>query len=115
MISNQFEAIICWLDSEHPLQTGTEYFLRINAMETVCAITGVVYKTDVRTFGKHYDDAPLEVNGFAKVVIETRDKIAYDPYTILPENGRGIIMDKETNYTSGAFVIPQTPEEASHN
>jgi sulfate adenylyltransferase subunit 1 (EFTu-like GTPase family) len=105
VVTDHFEAYICWLDAEHALQTGKQYLLRINAMETVCTITEVVYKTDVSTFGEYHDPAPVEVNEFAKVKIETRDRIVYDPFAALPEAGRGIIIDAVTNYTSGAFVI----------
>ena len=103
--NNRFEGTICWLDTELPLQIGKEYILRIGATETICTITEVVYKIDISNFVKYSDEQMLEVNQFATVRIETRDKITYDPYIVLPENGRGLIIDIKTNYTSGAFVI----------
>ena len=102
---NLFETAICWLDTEQPLQIGKEYILRIGTRETICTITEVIYKIDINNFEKYNDEHTLEVNQFATVKIETRTKISYDPYTVLPENGRGIIIDTKTNYTSGAFVI----------
>lgn len=97
------EAMICWLDTSKPLQTDKKYLLRINAMETSCKITEVAYKVDVNTYA-HVPGESVFVNEFAKVKIETEDTIAYDSFNVLPENGRGIIIDAETNYTAGAFV-----------
>ena len=105
LCSNKFEASICWLNMEKQLQTGKEYFLRINSEETTCKIMEVVHKIDVSTLKNYNDDKMVEVNQFAKVRIETKDMIVYDPYSVLRENGRGIIIDPQTNYTSGAFVI----------
>ncbi len=100
-----FEATVCWLNIDEPLKIGKEYFLRINSKETVCSISEILFKTDINSFEKYNDENALDVNQFARVKIETKDLIPYDEFSELPENGRGIIIDTETNYTSGAFVI----------
>lgn len=103
--NNRFEATICWLDAYGDLQVGKEYFLKINSKETVCRISELMYKIDVNNFEKKYANGHVIVNEYAKVIIETQDIIAFDSYDLLPENGRGIIIDTATNSTSGAFVI----------
>lgn len=103
--ATKFEANICWLDSVSPLQIGKEYYLRIYAFETTCHIIEIVYKTDIATFEQIDDDEPLKANQFAKVRIVTNDPVAYDSFAVLPDTGRGIIIDIITNYTSGAFTI----------
>lgn len=100
-----FDAIICWLDTEKNLELGAEYILRINAMETICIITDIVYKTDVNSFERNVRDKIVKENEFAKVKITTQGVVAYDIFSVLTENGRGIIIDMMTNYTSGAFII----------
>jgi len=105
VLVNRVEATICWLDAEHDLQPGRRYFLRINAQETTGTITDVQYKTDINTFEQYNDGSPVAVNEFARVIIETTDQLSCDSFSKLPENGRGIIIDAETNYTAGAFVI----------
>lgn len=102
---NSFDATICWLDSEKPLEVGRRYFLRINSMETICTITEVISKTNIISFEKDICDPLVKENEFARVKIKTQDDIAYDLFSTLPENGRGIIIDTITNYTSGAFVV----------
>lgn len=103
--SNEFEATVCWLNANVALQLGVMYYLRINAQETTCMVTDVLYKTDVHSFEKNDTDKIVSVNQFAKVRIKTTDVIAYDLYDTLPENGRGILIDAVSNYTSAAFVI----------
>lgn len=85
-----FETDICWLDAEHPLQSGKEYILRIHTAETHCRIIS----TNI-----------VSVNEFAKIKIETEQPITYDHFSTLPTIGRGIIVDPVTNYTSGTFII----------
>jgi len=80
----EFEATVCWLDTEAALQTGREYFLRMNAMETRCKITEVVYKIDVNSFAHYNDGSAVAVNEFARVRIETADVIAYNAFDVLP-------------------------------
>lgn len=99
------EISLCWLNAEKSLQQGAEYILRIHAMETVCTIKKIISKTDVTTFEEYQDNKPVKVNQFAKVIIEATDKIAYYPFDVVAEMGRGILIDKVTNYTSGAFTI----------
>lgn len=102
--SNKFEANICWLNENETLQKNKEYGLRINSIDTSCTITDILYKTDTATF-RELAANEIHVNEFARVGIETKDIIAYDPFHKVPENGRGIIIDLQTNYTSGAFTI----------
>jgi sulfate adenylyltransferase subunit 1 len=96
---------ICWLDAEKPLVLDKEYLLRINTTEVSCTITEIIYKTDVSTYAQNRTDKTVNENEFARVSIITKDKIACDPFAVLPETGRGIIIDITTNYTSGAFVV----------
>jgi len=103
--STQFDATICWLNADAALQVGKPYFLRINGLKTSCVINDILYKTDIHSFEEYTDNRPVDVNQFAKVKIETKDIIPYDPFSVLKENGRGIIIDVETNYTSAAFII----------
>jgi sulfate adenylyltransferase subunit 1 len=105
--THHFEVVLCWLNNPTPLQMQTDYFLRINGAETICKITEVIYKTDIRSFEKYNDTQTLEVNQFARVKVQTKEAIAYDHSTAtsLSQTARGIIIDVNSNYTSAAFVI----------
>lgn len=104
-ISDEFTVSICWLDAESALTEQSKYFLRINSFETDCEISEVLSKTNVHTFEKDNHDKIVNVNEFAEVRIRTTTPVPYDSFTIIPENGRGILIDKKSNFTCGAFVI----------
>ncbi|HXS35390.1 MAG TPA: GTP-binding protein [Flavipsychrobacter sp.] len=103
--NTEFEAEICWLDSNHPLQINKEYIIRINTATSLCSITEVIYKIDIDTFEKHLDQRSIAANEFARVKIKTENNLAYDAYSALHNTGRGIIIDIDTNNTLAAFVI----------
>ncbi len=103
--NNSFSASICWLDDIAPLKVEKEYILRINGAMSKCRITEVISKTNINTLEQVKNVTAVEANEFAEVRILTNQPIAYDPFSLVKENGRGIIIDAETNYTSGAFTI----------
>ena len=105
LCANRFSANICWLDAAMPLQVNKKYILRINGAERVCRVVEVVSKTDINSLDQYNDQAAVAVNEFARVCITTNTSIVFDPFHVIPENGRGILIDAETNYTSGAFIV----------
>jgi sulfate adenylyltransferase subunit 1 len=103
--SDEFEAAICWLDDTMPLVVNKEYILRINARETSCYISKIISKTLNATFDKQFGQDHVSVNEMATVIIKTIDNITYDRFAKIRDTGRAIIIDKETNNTSGALII----------
>lgn len=95
---------LCWLDT-HPMTVGKEYLLQINNTSCACTITNIVSKTDVNTFEKNRGGNELLINEFAVVAIHTAATVVFDSFAEIPPTGRGIIIDKESNYTCGAFTI----------
>ncbi len=110
----EIEAELCCLDTQNALQAGKDYLLRIGTAETICKVKEIICKTDNDTFETYKSEEPVSVNEFARVKIKMKDKIAFDCRRVLQgqrhrpgqaETGRGIIIDPETNNTSGAFII----------
>lgn len=103
--SKQLDATLCWLDASAPMDISKEYLLRINTIETLCTIKDVLYTIDNNTYEQHAANEQIKVNQFARVVVHTQEMIAYDPYSLLPENGRGILIDPVTYNTAAAVKI----------
>jgi len=103
--TNELEAALCWLDETMPLELNKEYILSINAAETSCSITRIISVTDNDTFVQHIGRQQVAVNEFATIKIKTAHPVAFDKFTAIPATGRGILIDKETNNTSGALTI----------
>lgn len=105
LFSNKLEVTLCWLNEEKQLQPGEEYLIRINAFETKCYITSILHKIDIQSFEKNTEKNLLVMNDFLGVIIETKEKIAFDLFSTLSETGCGILIDINSNYTSAAFII----------
>jgi len=99
-----FEIIVCWLSSERDVKAGDQFLMRLNAFETSCEVTQIMYKTDNTSFEPTNADS-LSVNDFGKLRLTTQDMVAIDSCSLLPENGRGILIDLATHNTVGAFTV----------
>jgi sulfate adenylyltransferase subunit 1 (EFTu-like GTPase family) len=100
-----FTAELCWLDQTRALTTGQEYILRMHSCETKCRISTIEYKINNDTYERYNSDGKVLVNEFASVKIEVKGVLVYDHFTSKHATGRGILIDMDTNNTSGAFVI----------
>jgi len=98
-------ANICWIDADQALITGKKYLFRMNSLEVSGCISEIRHKIRTSTYETYQDDQPLNVNQFAVARIEAGARIPCDPFSSLRETGRGIIIDPDTNNTSGAFTI----------
>lgn len=103
-ICYSFFATLCWLDDSE-LKMDKEYYLRINSTLTLCKVARIISKINTDTFEKNTDNKRVSSNEIAKVIIDTKSLIYYDSFSEIQFCGRGVIIDKETNYTSGAFTI----------
>jgi sulfate adenylyltransferase subunit 1 (EFTu-like GTPase family) len=103
--SYSLEVTICWLNAKSRLKVGQEFYLRMHAIETVCTITKIIQKIDTDNFQPLNETNWVEENEFAILNIEFQHEIAWDHFRICSVTGRGILIDKITNYTSGVFVV----------
>ncbi len=103
--TNKIQAAVCWLDNNNDMNVGGEYILRIGATTTQCTVIDIIDKTDNLTLDKYSDNTPVSVNQIASIVVQTKQPIMVDKFDDITETGRGILINKTTNFTSGAFVI----------
>jgi sulfate adenylyltransferase subunit 1 len=96
---------LCWLNGDKQLSDGEKYVLRINCQETPCKISTILSKTAIGSFEEIPAEGVVSVNEFAFVRIETDRSVVFDTFTTVPENGRGVLIDPDTNYTSAAFIV----------
>ncbi len=104
-----FTAELCWLDETRALETGKDYILRMHCFETKCRINAIEHKINNDTCEKNNFGGQVLVNEFARVNIQAEKTIAYDYFKSIHSTGRGLLIDEETNNTSGAFVIIPPP------
>jgi sulfate adenylyltransferase subunit 1 len=101
--ARQFAADLAWLDSS-PLALQRKLWLRhgtrwvqarIRRIESVLSLQSVEWQPAP-------DDATLGPNDIARVVVETQQPIALDPYDRIPASGAFVLADAATNHTVAA-------------
>jgi sulfate adenylyltransferase subunit 1 len=103
--TNEFEADLCWLDETSHLQLDKEYIIRITSAEVTGQVKEINSKTVVDSSINYDNNEPISVNEFARIRIRTHSKVAFDNFNQIRETGRGILIDKDTNNTSGALIF----------
>ncbi|MEO6149164.1 MAG: sulfate adenylyltransferase, partial [Mucilaginibacter sp.] len=86
------------------LDTSLTYFIQHNSKLTRCKISEVLYKVNINTLEKQYDE-DFKLNDIGRIIIKTADPIAFDPYEKNKANGGAIIIDSRTNVTVGALML----------
>ncbi len=103
--TNEFEADLCWLDEASELELNKDYKIRIASAEVTGQINEIISKTVVDSSINYDSNEPISVNEFARVSIRTNNKVAFDNFNQIKETGRGILIDRDTNNTSGALIL----------
>ncbi len=103
ILSQLIEADLCWMDTK-PLDPAHTYLIQHNSKVTRCRISEVLYKMQINTLGKIYDEE-FKLNDIGRIVIKTAEPLAFDLYQQNKANGRAIIIDGRTNLTVGALMF----------
>ncbi|MDB5159469.1 MAG: sulfate adenylyltransferase [Mucilaginibacter sp.] len=102
-VSQLIEADLCWMDTR-ALDTTHTYFIQHNSKVTRCKIQETLYKVNINTLEKEYNE-DFKLNDIGRIVIKTADPLAFDPYQENKANGGAIIIDSRTNVTVGALML----------
>src|SRR5215212_1269901 len=111
--TRQFEADLAWLDSaplalqrKMWLRHGTRWVqARIRRIDSVLDLASVEWR-DVE------DQTTLGPNDIARVVVETQQPLAVDPYDRIRASGSFVLADAATNHTIAAGMIRAVAQPA---
>ena len=103
-MSQDIEMMISWL-SEEPMRLGGKYTLKHTSSDLRCVVKDVIYKIDINTLERNYEDKSIGLNEIARISIKTAKPIFYDPYKINRITGSLILIDEGTNNTVCAGMI----------
>ncbi|HAL83970.1 MAG TPA: sulfate adenylyltransferase [Mucilaginibacter sp.] len=107
-VSQLIEADLCWMDTR-ALDTSLTYFIQHNSKVTRCRIQETLYKVNINTLEKEYNE-DFKLNDIGRIVIKTAEPLAFDLYQNNKANGGAIIIDSRTNVTVGALMLRATVE-----
>ena len=107
-VAQLIEADLCWMDTR-ALDTSVTYFIQHNSKVTRCRIQEILYKVNINTLEKEYNE-DFKLNDIGRIVIKTAGPLAFDLYQDNKANGGAIIIDARTNVTVGALMLRATVE-----
>jgi len=103
-VSNEIEALLCWLD-EKPLKAGNKYYLQHNSRLVRAVVKTVEYKLDVNTLQQQAVEGPVKLNEVVKATIKTASPLVFDAYDKTGANGSAILIDETSNSTVAAVLF----------
>jgi len=99
------ELMLCWFDSESPLQLRGKYSLKHTSADARCIIKEVRYKLDIETLSRDQEDKTIRMNDIARVLVRTTKPLFTDPYRKNRITGSLILIDEATNNTVAAGMV----------
>jgi sulfate adenylyltransferase subunit 1 len=98
------EVMLCWLHNSSA-KPNAKYTIRHTSNEQKAMIKEVVYKFDINSLDRKYDDKELNMNDISKVKIRTTKPLMTDSYRENRTTGSIILIDDATNETVAAGMI----------
>ena len=103
--ARQFSADLAWLDAE-PLALQRRVWLRHGTRWVQARVKQIESVLDLGTVEwRPAEQGSLGPNDIARVVVETQQPIALDPYDRIQASGAFVLADVATNHTVGAGMI----------
>jgi bifunctional enzyme CysN/CysC len=107
-VTREFEANICWLDSE-PLRAGARYAIKHTSRTATAIVDALVDRVDIDTLERDPGPQELALNEIGLVSLRTSAPLAIDPYARNRRTGSFVLIDEATNATVGAGMIVTEP------
>lgn len=110
--SDQFEAILIWLDKATGL-IGRNYEFILSTQQAVASITAIKHRIDINTLSKNACNE-LSLNEIAICNIALSKPVTFDTYEHSKELGGFILVDKFSNATVAAGLISHSLRRADN-
>ena len=101
--TQQFSAVVCWMDSE-PLDLARKYLIKLGAKTVTATFSRLDARLDVQT-GARRDADTLSLNDIGVAQIQTQQPVAFDAYRDHRATGGFIVIDTVTHHTVAAGMI----------
>jgi sulfate adenylyltransferase subunit 1 len=109
--TRKFQAKVVWMDAR-PLYPRRRYLLK-HTTRTVPVELSIRHRVRIQTLEEEHAET-LEMNEIGLVEITAAQPLFFDPYSGNHQTGSFILIDPETNATSGAGMIVEAVERQEH-
>ncbi|WP_018351728.1 sulfate adenylyltransferase subunit 1 [Longispora albida] len=104
-VSQDVEAMVCWMDESVPLTPGRKYTIKHTTRSARAVVKNLHYRLDINTLHRDEGASSLGLNEIGRVRLRTTVPLLHDEYRRNRATGGFIIIDEATNKTAGAAII----------
>jgi bifunctional enzyme CysN/CysC len=105
LVTQDIDAMLCWLDESKPLRVGAKYVVKHTTRSARAVIRDLQYRLDVNTLHRDESADSLRLNEIGRVRLRTTVPLLADEYRRNRTTGGFIVIDEQTNRTVGAAMI----------
>ena len=102
-MGNVLESMMVWMD-DVPLRIGAEYLLKCNTQEIPARIRSIRYKYNINELTRLPSDS-LKLNDIGRIELVLQRPLIYDSFRRNKQMGAFILIDRNSNATSGGGII----------
>ncbi|MFC0004704.1 sulfate adenylyltransferase subunit CysN [Micromonospora siamensis] len=107
-VTQDVEAMVCWMDESRPLQVGGKYAIKHTTRSARAIVRGLHYRLDINTLHRDESATELKLNEIGRVRLRTTVPLLADEYRRNRTTGGFVIIDETTNRTVAAGMIVDT-------
>jgi bifunctional enzyme CysN/CysC len=104
-VTQDIEAMVCWMDETRPLDVGGRYAIKHTTRSARAVVRELHYRLDVNTLHRDESAAALSLNEIGRIRMRTTTPLLADEYRRNRSTGGFIVIDESTNRTVGAAMI----------
>ncbi|MEV6523706.1 sulfate adenylyltransferase subunit CysN [Longispora sp. NPDC051575] len=104
-VSQDVEAMVCWMDETAPLVQGKKYAIKHTTRTARAIVKDLHYRLDINTLHRDETAPSLSLNEIGRIRLRTTVPLLCDEYRRNRVTGGFIVIDESTNRTVGAGII----------
>jgi bifunctional enzyme CysN/CysC len=103
--TQDLDAMVAWMDSEHPLALRKIYTLKHTTRSVRAMVTDLRYRLDVSTLHREEGVTQLALNEIGRVTLRATSPLFADDYRRNRITGSFVLIDEATNQTAAAGML----------
>jgi len=107
-VTQDLEAMICWMDSDASLTPRTIYTMKHTTRTVRAMVTELRYRLDINTMHRDESATSLSLNEIGRVVLRSTEPVFVDDYRRNRQTGSFILIDESSNQTVAGGMIRLT-------
>jgi sulfate adenylyltransferase subunit 1 len=106
--SQDLDAMVAWMDSDHPLALRKIYTLKHTTRSVRAMVTDLQYRLDVHTLHRDESVTQLALNEIGRISLRSTAPLFADDYRRNRVTGSFVLIDEATNQTAAAGMLRAT-------